>query len=73
MYRIFIDLVGTFLSKHLPMFQVLLSVYKKVDGKTKKKIFGSIFSKKRYFENGKAAAPSFTPPIEILINTSKVL
>jgi hypothetical protein len=36
-------------------------------------ILSSKFSKKRYFENGKAAAPSFTPLIGILINASKVL
>jgi site-specific DNA recombinase len=62
-----------YLSKHVPMFEDLLSFYKKVDGKTKKKILSCIFSKKLYFENGKAAAPSFTPPIEILINAGKVL
>jgi hypothetical protein len=36
-------------------------------------ILSSKFSKKLYFENGKAAAPSFAPPIEILIKASKVL
>lgn len=61
------------MSKHISMFEDLLSLYKKVDGKTKKKILSCIFAKKLYFENGKAAAPSFTPPIEILINASKVL
>lgn len=45
MCRIFIDLVGTFLSKQLPMFEVLLSFYKKVDGKTKKKYVEASFQK----------------------------
>ena len=35
------------------------------------KILGCIFYEK--FENLRAAAPSFTPPIEILINANKVL
>ena len=62
-----------YLKNHVPMFEDLVSFYKKVDGKTKKKILSCIFSKKLFFEDGKAAAPSFTPPIEILINASKVL
>jgi hypothetical protein len=45
MYRIFMDVTGTFLSKHLPMFEVLLSFYKKVDGKTKKKYVEASFQK----------------------------
>jgi hypothetical protein len=32
-----------------------------------------IFSEKVHFENGKAATPKYTIPIEILINASKVL
>jgi hypothetical protein len=42
-------------------------------GRTKNKILGCIFSEKVHFENGKAPAPSFTPPIEVLMNASKVL
>lgn len=55
------------------MFEDLVSFYQKSNGKSKKMILSCIFSKKLYFENGKAAAPTFTPPIEILINASKVL
>jgi site-specific DNA recombinase len=62
-----------YLNKHVPMFEDLLSFYKKVDGKTKKKILGCIFSKKLHFENKKVATPSFTPPIEILVNVGRVL
>jgi len=32
-----------------------------------------IFSEKVHFENGKAAAPKYTPPIEVLINARGVL
>jgi hypothetical protein len=32
-----------------------------------------IFSEKVHFENGKAAAPKYTPPIEVLINARVVL
>ena len=62
-----------YLTNHIPMFEDLVSFYQKSNGKIKKKILSCIFSKKLYFENGKAAAPSFTQPIEILINASKVL
>ena len=62
-----------YLNHHVPMFEDLVSFYQKVDGKTKRKILSCIFSKKVHFENGKAAAPSFTPPIEVLMNASKVL
>jgi hypothetical protein len=44
-----------------------------VDGKTKKQILSCIFSEKVHFENGKAAAPKYTPPIEVIINARGVL
>jgi site-specific DNA recombinase len=44
-----------------------------VDGRTKKQILSCIFSEKVHFENGKAAAPKYTPPIEVLINARGVL
>ena len=34
---------------------------------------GCIFSEKVHFENGKAATPKYTPPIEVLINARGVL
>ena len=51
----------------------LTSLYQKVDGKTKKQILSCIFSEKVHFENGKAATPKYTPPIEVLINARGVL
>ena len=43
------------------------------DGKTKKKILSCIFSGKVIFEKRKVAANSFWIPVQVLINTSKVL
>jgi hypothetical protein len=48
-------------------------VYKSVDGRTKNKILGCIFSEKLYLEEKKVATPKFTTPIELLLNASKVL
>jgi DNA invertase Pin-like site-specific DNA recombinase len=62
-----------YLNKHVPALEDLTSLYQKVDGKTKKQILSCIFSEKVHFENGKAAAPKYTPPIEVLINARGVL
>ncbi|MGO4817070.1 recombinase family protein [Flavobacterium sp. W22_SRS_FP1] len=62
-----------YLNRHVPALEDLTSLYNKVDGRTKKQILSCIFSEKVHFENGKAATPKFTTPIEILINASKVL
>ncbi|WP_292901548.1 hypothetical protein [Nonlabens sp.] len=62
-----------FLNRHVPALEDLTSLYQKVDGKTKKQILICIFSEKVHFENGKAAAPTYTPPIDILINARGVL
>ena len=40
---------------------------------SKKQILSCIFSEKVHFENGKAATPKYTPPIEVLINARGVL
>jgi hypothetical protein len=48
-------------------------LYKKVDGNTKKQILSCIFSEKVHFEKGKAAAPKYTPPIEVLMSARGVL
>lgn len=61
------------LKRHVPALEDLTSLYQKVDGKTKKQILSCIFSEKVHFENGKAAAPKYTPPIEVLINARGVL
>jgi hypothetical protein len=58
---------------NLPALEDLTSLYQKLDGKTKKQILSCIFSEKVHFENGNAATPKYTPPIEVLINASKVL
>jgi DNA invertase Pin-like site-specific DNA recombinase len=62
-----------YLNKHVPALEDLTSLYQKVDGRTKKQILSCIFSEKVHFENGKAAAPKYTPPIEVLINARGVL
>jgi len=55
------------------MLEDLLDFYRKSDGATKRKILSCIFSQKIHFDDKKDAAITFTQPIEILINTSKVL
>lgn len=45
-----------YLDKQVPMFEDLLSFYKKVDRKTKKKILSCIFSKKEHLEEKKSVA-----------------
>ena len=62
-----------YLNRHVPALGDLTSLYQKVDGKTKKQILSCIFSEKVHFENSKAAAPKYTPPIEVLINAKAVL
>ena len=62
-----------YLNRQVPALEDLTSLYQKVDGKTKKQILSCIFSEKVHFENGKAAAPKYTPPIEVLINARGVL
>jgi site-specific DNA recombinase len=62
-----------YLNRHVPALEDLTSLYQKVDGKTKKQILSCIFSEKVHFENGKAAAPKYTQPIDVLINTRGVL
>ena len=62
-----------YLNKHVPALEDMTSLYQKVDGKTKKQILSCIFSEKVHFENGKAATPKYTPPIEVLINARGVL
>jgi hypothetical protein len=58
-----------YLNKHLPSLENLTELYQKVDGKTKKQILSCFFSEKVHCENGNAATPKYTPPIEVLINT----
>ena len=65
--------IKEYLNNHVPALEDLTSLYQKVDGKTKKQILSCIFSEKVHFENGKAAAPKYTPPIEVLINARGVL
>ncbi|MEN9336944.1 MAG: site-specific recombinase [Bacteroidota bacterium] len=62
-----------YLDKQVPMLEDLVGFYKSVDGRTKNKILGCIFSEKLYFEEKKVATPKFTTPIELLLNASKVL
>jgi hypothetical protein len=62
----------TFINKEVPMLENIAEYYKKVDGKTKKKILGCIFSKKLVLEKGRVATYEFTKPIEVLLKASKV-
>ena len=51
----------------------LVEYYKSVDGKTKNKILGCIFSEKLVIEDGEVANIKFTKPIQLLLNASKGL
>ena len=51
----------------------LVEYYKSVDGKTKNKILGCIFSEKLVIEHGEVANIKFTKPIQLLLNASKGL
>ena len=62
-----------YLDNQVPMLEDLVGFYKSVDGRTKNKILGCIFSEKLYLEEKKVATPKFTTPIELLLNASKVL
>ena len=62
-----------YINKEIPMMENLLSFYRKSDGKSKKKILGCIFSEKVVLEKGRVATTPFSIPIQVLINTSKVL
>ena len=62
-----------YLDRHVPALEDLTSLYQKVGGKTKKQILSCIFSEKIHFENGKAATPKLTPPIDVLMNLRGVL
>ena len=62
-----------YINKEIPMMENLVSFYRKSDGKTKKKILGCIFSEKVVLEKGRVATTPFSIPVQVLINTSKVL
>ena len=55
------------------MMENLVSYYRKIDGQTKRKILGCIFSEKLILEKGRVATTPFSIPVQVLFNTSKVL
>ncbi|NBX88365.1 MAG: hypothetical protein EBQ97_07615 [Bacteroidetes bacterium] len=55
------------------MLENLLDFYRSSDGKTKKRILSCIFSEKIHFDENRDAAISYSTPISILLNASKVL
>jgi len=63
----------TYINKTVPMLENISEFYKNSNGMTKKKILACIFSEKLILEQGKVASIPFTIPIQVLINTSKVL
>jgi hypothetical protein len=62
-----------YINKKVPKLENLVSFYRKSDGKTKKKILGCIFSEKIVLEKVSVATTPFSIPVQVLINTSKVL
>ena len=63
----------TYILKTVPMLENLTGFYKEVDGQTKRKILGCIFSEKLVFEKGRVATTPFTEPIQVLFKIAKVL
>jgi site-specific DNA recombinase len=68
-----IDPISEYLSSYVPMLENLLDFYRSSDGKTKKRILSCIFSEKIHFDENRDAAISYSTPISILLNASKVL
>ena len=62
-----------YVDKQIPMLENLVEYYRSVDGKTKNRILGCIFSEKLVFEDGEVATIKFTKPIQLLLNASKRL
>jgi len=68
-----IDPITEYLSSYVPMLENLLDFYRSSDGKTKKRILSCIFSEKIHFDENRDAAISYSTPISVLLNASKVL
>ena len=62
-----------YVDKQIPMLENLVEYYRSVDGKTKNRILGCIFSENLVFEDGEVATIKFTKPIQLLLNASKGL
>jgi hypothetical protein len=68
-----IDPITEYLRSYVPMLENLLDFYRSSDGKTKKRILSCIFSEKIHFDENRDAAISYSTPISVLLNASKVL
>ena len=63
----------TYINKTIPMLANLSEYYRNSNGETKKKILGCIFSEKIVLEKGRVATFSYTTPIRVLLQSTKLL
>ena len=64
---------NTSIKEFQPLKKRIEKPYRTSNGMTNKKIWGCIISDKLTLEKGKVACITFTIPIQVLINASKVL
>jgi site-specific DNA recombinase len=62
-----------YLLKEVPMLENLVSFYKSVDGRTKRKILSCIFSDKLVIENGRVATTPYSQGVIIMFNIINAL
>lgn len=65
--------IKEYLNNFVPMLDNLLEFYRGSNGKTKKRILSCIFLEKISFSENRDAAISYSTPISVLLNASKVL
>ena len=65
-----VSATAIYIQKEVPMLENLLEYFRKSDGKTKKKILGTIFAEKLVLEKGKVIELVFTEPIQLILRIS---
>jgi site-specific DNA recombinase len=67
------SLFKSYVKKHIPMLENLVSYYRNANGTTKFKILSCIFEEKLIVENGRVATTPFAEPIRVLFDLNEVL
>ena len=62
-----------YINKTIPMLENLSTFYRNSNGETKKKILSCIFSEKIVLEKGRVATFSYTTPIRVLLQSTKLV
>jgi hypothetical protein len=57
----------------LSLLENIVDYYRNASGVAKKKILACIFDEKIVLENGRVASTPFSIPVQVLINSNKVL